>query len=69
MKFAKFANFLVLQNFSLYGMIREERYFTLEIFNSRLSALELGYMEVKDRPSLIAESTITSTGHTLKQAG
>lgn len=49
--------------------IQTECYFSLDIFNSRLTNLELGYMETKDRPTTIADSTLTSSGHSLKQAG
>ena len=49
--------------------IQTECYFSLHTFNLRLSNLELGYMETKDRPTPIAESTLTSSGHSLKQAG
>lgn len=49
--------------------IRTERYFTLEVFNSRLTNLELGYMEKKDRPTPISDTTLTNSGHSLKQAG
>ena len=38
-------------------------------FNSWLINLELGYMEVKDKPTPISSTTLSSTGHSLKQAG
>ena len=50
-------------------MIQDERYFSLEEFNERLATIELGYMEAKDRPTLIASQTLTRNGHTLKQSG
>ena len=46
-----------------------ERYITLEEFNSRLEHVELGYMEVKDRPTLISVRTLHSSGSSLKQKG
>ncbi len=49
--------------------VKTECYFSLDTFNSRLINLELGYMETKDRPTPIADSTLTSSGHSLKQAG
>lgn len=50
-------------------MINEEEYFTLDILNSRLENIELGYMEAKDRPTPISETTMASSGVSLKQAG
>ena len=43
--------------------------FTLEDFNSRLQNVELGYMECKNRPTLIASITFNSDGNSLKQNG
>lgn len=43
--------------------------FTLETFNSRLSNVELGPMEVKDKPTPITDTTLLSSGHKLKQSG
>ena len=50
-------------------MVYDERYFTLEVLNSRLSTIDLGYMEAKDRPSAISEHKLSGTGHFLSQAG
>ena len=50
-------------------MIQVENYFTLDQFNSRLISTELGYMEVKDKPTPITTTTLTSKGYSLKQAG
>lgn len=50
-------------------MIQDEGFFSLDVFNSRLMTTELGYMEVKDRPSSISHATLTSLGHSLKQNG
>ncbi len=44
----------------LQEMIRVEKYFTLDEFNSRLSSTELGYMESKDKPT---RTTLMSQGH------
>ena len=49
-------------------MIQQEHYFTLDDLNSRITNFELGYMEEKDRPTVVSYSTLTS-GHSLKQAG
>ena len=53
----------------LKAMIHIENYFTLNVFNSRLAMTELGYMEAKDSPTMIANNTLASPGHSLKQAG
>ena len=50
-------------------MIRDDHYFTLTEFNSRLVSTELGYMEVSDVPTPITNVTLSSHGHSLKQAG
>lgn len=50
-------------------MVYDEKYFSLEVFNTRLVNTELGYMEAKDRPTPISTKTLTSTGLSLKQAG
>ena len=51
----------------LQEMIRVQKYFTLDEFNSRLSSTELGYMESKDKPTPITSTTLMSQGHSLKQ--
>jgi hypothetical protein len=53
----------------LQEMVEDEHYFTLNELNSRLGRVELGYMEVKDRPSPISDQTLSGAGHTLNQAG
>lgn len=53
----------------LQEMIQIEKFFILDDFNTRLSNLDLGYMEMKDRPTPIASVTLASPGHSLKQAG
>ena len=50
-------------------MITEERYFTLDTLNTRMENLELGYMESKDCPTPISDTTLFSSGVSLKQAG
>ena len=56
---------LMLQQFIL-----REKYITLDEFNNRLERFELGYMEEKDRPSPISDTTLRSeSSNTLKQAG
>ena len=50
-------------------MIAEERYFALDTLNTRMENLELGYMESKDRPTPISDTTLFSSGVSLKQAG
>ena len=52
----------------LQHMIRE-KLFTLDEFNSRTKNMDLGYMEVKDRPSLITQTTLFSPSNKLKQEG
>lgn len=49
--------------------IRKEKYFTLAEFNSRLECLDLGYMESKDHPTPIADTTLSSGNNKLKQEG
>lgn len=53
----------------LHVMIEEKNYFDLGNFNSRLENLELGYMESKNRPTLISIKTYNSKGNSLKQSG
>lgn len=47
----------------------KEKYFTLDELNSRLENMELGYMEAKDRPTVIASNTLSSSSNKLKQEG
>lgn len=53
----------------LHAMIDDKNYFNLTLFNSRLENLELGYMECKNRPTVISAKTYSSTGNSLKQNG
>lgn len=53
----------------LRSFLRIECYFTLDTFNQRLISFELGYMEIKDKPTPISETTLSSSGHSLKQNG
>jgi len=50
-------------------MINKERYFSLDYLNTQLENFELGYMEVRNRPSLISAKKFSSNGKTLKQIG
>lgn len=50
-------------------MIRTKKNFTLGTLNSRIEVIELGHMEFKDRPSPINMTTLSSSGHNLKQSG
>ena len=50
-------------------MVDTERYFTLDELNTRLEHMELGYMECKDRPTVITATTLYSSGNSLKQKG
>lgn len=50
-------------------LIKDEKYFSLAEFNSRLECMDLGYMEAKDRPTLIADTTLSNAGNKLKQEG
>ena len=50
-------------------MINHEGYFTLEVFNSHLVNLELGYMESNNRPTVISQRILNSEGNSLKQNG
>ena len=40
---------------------------TLEEFNSRLENVDLGYMEFKNKPTLVSGKTMNSDGNSLKQ--
>ena len=42
---------------------------TLQEFNSRLENVELGYMEVENKPTTISVTTYNSDGNSLKQNG
>ena len=53
----------------LVTLITTENCFTLAEFNSRLENLDLGYMEAKDRPTLITENALLSPSSKLKQEG
>lgn len=46
-----------------------ERYFTYKRFSESLQALELGYMEADNRPTMISSETINSNDKTLGQKG
>ena len=42
---------------------------TVQELNSRLENVDLGYMEVKNKPTLISVKTMNSDGNSLKQNG
>lgn len=44
-------------------MINHEGYLTLEIFNSYLVNLELGYVESNNRPTVVSQKTLNSEGN------
>ena len=51
-------------------MVYEERYFILDNLNTRITNIELGYMEAKDRPTPVSETTLNSSSVvSLKQSG
>ena len=50
-------------------MICADRYFTVDDFNRRLVNIELGYMEISDRPTEITMAIISSSSNLLKQQG
>jgi len=50
-------------------MVNCENYFALETLNSRLENLDLGYMDVKNRPTPIGAKQLNSDGSSLKQNG
>lgn len=50
-------------------LIFAEGCFTLDQLNSRISKIELGYMESSNRPSEISASTLQSQDHLLTQNG
>ena len=50
-------------------LITTENYFTLSQFNSRLENLDYGYMEIKDKPTVISLQTLNSQGNSLRQNG
>ena len=49
--------------------INIDGYYTLDYLNQQIRGTELGYMEVKDRPSVISLNTLHSNDHKLKQEG
>ena len=53
----------------LLEMITQEHYFSVDVLNSQLATIELGYMETKDRPTPLDEHKISNSGHTLNQSG
>lgn len=55
---------LLLQQF-----INHEHYFSLAQLNQSIEAFELGYSEVKDRPSIISQTTLNEKDGHMKQSG
>lgn len=56
---------LMLKQFIYY-----DHYFTLDYLNQQIEAFELGYSEIKSRPSLISQATLVDEGsNLLKQSG
>ena len=53
----------------LHNLIEVKKFFSLDTFNSCLENLELGYMESKNKPSLISTTTYKSSTNSLKQNG
>lgn len=49
--------------------IYDDHYFTLDQLNQQIEAFELGYSEVKSRPSLISQTSLDDGGNLLKQSG
>ena len=49
--------------------IDKDGYYSLEYLNQQITGFELGFMEMKNRPSTIALSTLRSNDHKLKQEG
>lgn len=49
--------------------IFQEQYITLSEINDRIAFLDLGYMEIKDRPSLLCDANLRAHSSTLKQSG
>ena len=50
-------------------MVNCDNYFALETLNSRLENLDLGYIDVKNRPTPISAKQLNSDGSSLKQNG
>ena len=49
--------------------VHVDGYYSLDQLNQKIVGLDLGYMEVKDRPSTITTTTLHSKDHKLKQNG
>ena len=47
--------------------MKDDGIITLQKLNSRLENVELGYMEIKNKPTLISLATYKSDGNSLKQ--
>ena len=49
--------------------INHDHYFTLSQLNQKIEAFELGFSEVKSRPSIISQITLQEGDNHLKQSG
>ena len=54
--------------YMLIHFIHKEKLFTLKLLNNRLAAFKYGPSEIKNKPTPLAPTSITSEGH-LKQSG
>ena len=52
----------------LIQFVQEEKLFSLDVLNARIQATRYGPSEVKNKPTVIAPSSLASDGH-LKQSG
>ena len=50
-------------------LIKEENVLTLDWLNQKLQEYELGYMEVKNRPTAITKKVLDSKDYSLCQSG
>ena len=52
----------------LVQLIREEKLFSLEVLNNRITSYKYGSSEAKNKPTTIAPANLSKDGH-LKQSG
>lgn len=48
--------------------LHEEKLFSLDALNARISSFNYGSSEVKNKPTVVASTSVASDGH-LKQSG
>lgn len=60
---------IIITHYSDWIVLNSYSNYSIETFNVRMVNTELGYMEIKDKPTPITDTTISSSGHTLKQSG